>query len=186
MDLLAAGSYGLIMNSKQRDRIVEKIKRIRFLLLDVDGVMTDGRIYIDSEGRESKSFNIYDGHGIYLLQEAGIKVGIITGRRSKVVDIRAKELGIDEVHQMAIDKGRVYESILSKYKLRDEEVAYMGDDLIDIPVLKRTGLSISVANAVKEVKDISDIITDKEGGYGAVREITDLILNVQTQTNPSP
>lgn len=169
---IKAGSKRKIFGS----RILEKAKKIRFLLLDVDGVMTDGKIYYDSEGREVKAFNIYDGHGIYLAQKAGIKVGIITGRKSKIVEKRAKELRIDEVHQKVIEKGKVYDDIRKRYRLKDEEVAYIGDDLIDLSVLERVGLSAAPANSVDDVKDIVDLVTEKEGGSGAVRELIDLLL----------
>jgi 3-deoxy-D-manno-octulosonate 8-phosphate phosphatase (KDO 8-P phosphatase) len=167
-----AGSKRKIFGS----RILEKAKKIKFLLLDVDGVMTDGKIYYDSEGREVKAFNIYDGHGIYLAQKAGIKVGIITGRESKIVEVRAKELKIDEVHQKVIEKDKVYDDIRKRYRLKEEEVAYIGDDLIDLSVLERVGLSAAPANSVDDVKDIVDLVTEKEGGSGAVRELIDLLL----------
>lgn len=170
---LKAGSKRKIFRNR---RLLEKAKKIRFLLLDVDGVMTDGKIYYDSEGREVKAFNIYDGHGIYLVQKAGIKVGIITGRASKIVEVRAKELKIDEVHQKVIEKDKVYDDIRKRYRLKDEEVAFIGDDLIDLSVLERVGLSAAPANSVDDVKDIVDLVTEKEGGSGAVRELIDLLL----------
>lgn len=170
---LKAASKKKIFNNK---RLLEKAKKIKFLLLDVDGVMTDGKIYYDSEGREIKAFNIYDGHGIYLLQKAGIKVGIITGRESRIVEIRAKELMIDEVHQKVYAKDIAYNNIRKKYGLKESEVAFIGDDLIDISVLKRVGLSAAPANSTDDVKKIVDLVTAREGGSGAVREVIDLLL----------
>ncbi|HUK56817.1 MAG TPA: HAD-IIIA family hydrolase [Nitrospiria bacterium] len=156
--------------------IIEKAGRIQFLLLDVDGVMTDGTIYIDADGRETKAFNIYDGSGIHLIRKAGVRVGIITGRRSTIVDYRARELGITEVHQRVLDKIKIYDELLRKYGLRDSQMAYIGDDVIDLPVLERVGLSIAVPNAHPEVKKRVDWVTQKAGGFGAVREVTDLLL----------
>ena len=177
------------MNSPVRDSskkktpykkgLVEKARKIRLLLLDVDGVMTDGKIYYDSEGKEIKAFNIYDGHGIYLLRKAGVKVGIITGRESKIVEIRAKELGIDEVHQKVIKKDIAYNEIRKRYRLNENEVAFMGDDLIDISILKRVGLSAAPPNSVDNVREIVDLVTGREGGNGAVREVIDLLLFAQ-------
>jgi 3-deoxy-D-manno-octulosonate 8-phosphate phosphatase (KDO 8-P phosphatase) len=157
-------------------RILDKAGRIRFLLLDVDGVMTDGTIYIDADGRETKAFNIYDGSGIHLVRKAGVEVGIVTGRQSAIVEFRARELGIAEVHQMILDKIKIYDQLLRKYGLQDFEMAYIGDDVIDLPVLKRVGLSVAVPNAHPDVKEHVDWITRKAGGYGAVREVTDLLL----------
>ena len=159
--------------------MLKRAMRIRFLLLDVDGVLTDGRIYLDSDGREMKSFHIHDGHGLHLLHEAGIQVGWISGRSSRIVDLRAKELGITEVHQGIHEKLPVYLDLLKKYKLRDPEMAYMGDDLIDLPILKRAGLAIAVANAVKAVKEKAQMVTRHPGGDGAVREVADLLVSVQ-------
>ncbi len=160
-------------------RILEKARRVRFLLLDVDGVMTDGTIYLDSDGRETKAFNIYDGSGIHLARKAGIQVGIITGRQSTIVAHRARELEITEVHQKILDKLKVYDGLLLKYGLKDSEMAYIGDDVIDLPVLARVGLSVAVQNAHPDVKARVDWVTQKAGGYGAVREVTDLLLAVR-------
>ncbi len=156
--------------------IINKAKKIRLLLLDVDGVMTDGSIILDNEGNELKRFNVRDGHGIKMLGKAGIQVGIITGRKSKVVEIRAKELGIDEVHQRIFKKSVVYEQLLKKYDLKDENVAFMGDDIVDQELLKRAGLSAAPDDAEEEVKEWADLVMSRSGGRGAVRQFTDLIL----------
>jgi 3-deoxy-D-manno-octulosonate 8-phosphate phosphatase (KDO 8-P phosphatase) len=161
--------------------LVRRAKQIRFLLLDVDGVLTDGLIYLDSDGKEIKAFNIHDGHGLHLLQEAGIQAGLISGRTSRVVDFRAKELGITEVHQGVPKKLQVYFDLLKKYKLQEHQVAYMGDDIIDIPILERAGLAIAVANAVKAVKLKVHMVTTHSGGEGAVREVSDFLLSVQSK-----
>lgn len=154
----------------------ERIKKIRLLLLDVDGVLTDGRIIYDNRGVESKAFDVKDGHGIKLLQRAGTRVGIITGRQSEVVRLRAEELGIDILYQGAKDKLVPYRDILEGLGLNDDEVAYVGDDLVDLPILRRVGLAVTVADAVEEVKPHVHHVTERAGGRGAVREVCDLIL----------
>jgi len=154
----------------------ERLEKIRLLLLDVDGVLTDGRIVYDHNGVESKSFDVKDGHGIKLLQRAGIAVGIITGRQSDVVRLRAKELGIEILYQGALDKLLPYGEILESQKLTDEQVAYMGDDVVDLPILKRVGFSATVADAVSDVKPYVHYVTRRKGGRSAVREVCDLLL----------
>lgn len=154
----------------------ERCRKIRLLLLDVDGIMTDGRIVYDNNGVETKAFDVKDGHGLKLLQRAGVKVGIITGRESKVVAHRAYELGIGIVHQGAREKIVPYRRILQETGLNDEAVAYAGDDLVDLPVLLRVGLALTVADAVEEVRARVHYITRQSGGRGAVREICELIL----------
>ena len=166
------------MKSKSQDKktIAEKAKNIKLLILDVDGVMTDGGIILDNKGNEFKIFHVRDGHGIKILGKVGIKTGIITGRRSKVVAIRAKELGITDVFQKVYKKSEVYNKILKKYNYKDEDVAFMGDDIVDADLLKRAGLSAAPADADDEAKKYADIVMKKDGGRGAVRELTDLIL----------
>jgi len=156
--------------------LTDKAGMIEFLLLDVDGILTDGRIFIDSYGNELKTFHIHDGYGIYLLKKSGIGVGIISGRSSRSVEYRAKELNITEVYQGITDKVSVYKQIAGKYNLADEQVAFMGDDLIDLPLLSIVGFSATAADAVREVREAVDMISDKMGGGGAVREVTDFIL----------
>ncbi len=153
-----------------------KAQKIRMLLLDVDGVMTDGSVLLTSDSAELKRFHVHDGIGIALAKVAGILIGIVSGRESEAVRKRAEELGIDEIQQGSVDKEKSYEIILKKYGLKDEEVAYVGDDLLDIPILKRAGLSICVANGVEEAKKVSDYVTKKKGGEGAVREAVERIL----------
>lgn len=155
---------------------MDKLKNIELLLLDVDGVMTDGRIIWDTNGIETKFFNVKDGHGIKLVQRAGIQVGIITGRNSPVVDLRAKELAIEFVYQGALRKQDSYADILQKTGLSDHQVAYMGDDVIDVPVLRRVGFSAAPADALPEVRQIVDFVSSCSGGMGAVRELCDLLL----------
>ena len=157
-------------------KIIEKARKIRLLILDVDGVMTDGSIILDNEGNEFKRFHVRDGHGIKMLQKAGIKVGIITGRKSKVVEMRAQELGIEEVYQRVFKKSVVFDQLLKKYKCLDENVAFMGDDIVDQELLKRAGLSAAPADAEDAAKQRADIVTERRGGRGAVREFIDIIL----------
>lgn len=152
------------------------LNRIKLLLLDVDGVMTDGRIiYLDDSG-EAKAFDVKDGHGLKLLQRAGIRVGIITGRQSQVVARRAAELGIDIVCQGAKDKMLPFRQILDQLGLEPSEVAYVGDDLVDLPVMRCVGFSATVADAVEDIKPYVDFVTSRSGGRGAVREICDYLL----------
>ena len=157
----------------------EKLKNIRLLLLDVDGVMTDGGIIYDASGLETKRFNVKDGHGIKMLQRYGIEVGIITGRTSKVVDNRARELGINLVYQGALKKLESYDDVKAKTGLTDPEIAYMGDDVIDVPVLRRVGFSAAPLDALPEVKAVVDYVATRSGGQGAVREICDHILKAR-------
>ncbi len=159
--------------------IQEKLKKIKLLILDVDGVMTDGSIIIDDEGHELKSFNVRDGHGIKILQRYGVKVVILTGRKSKVVEYRAKDLEIEDVYQGTLNKKEVFEKILDKRKLSADKVAYIGDDIVDIPVLKRVGFSVAVDDALDIVKKSVDYVTKNSGGHGAVREVCEMILQAQ-------
>ena len=162
-----------------KKNIKEKLKRIKLLILDVDGVMTDGRIIMDNEGKEIKNFDVRDGHGIKILQRYGIKVAILTGRKSKVVEYRAKDLEINDVYQGAFNKKEVLGRILKKHKLSVSAVAFLGDDIVDIPVLKSVGFSAAVADAIAMVKKSVDYVTGHKGGQGAVREICEMILQAQ-------
>ncbi|NOY13109.1 MAG: HAD family hydrolase [Deltaproteobacteria bacterium] len=158
-----------------------RLSRIKLLLLDVDGVMTDGRIIYDNQGNELKAFDVKDGHGLKMLQRAGIKVGIITGRRSELVARRAAELGIDILRQGALSKLDPYRELLAEQGLADEQVAYVGDDLVDLPILRRVGFSATVADAVAELLPLVDYVTRRPGGRGAVREICDLLIRASGQ-----
>ena len=162
-----------------KKNLKEKLKKIKLLMLDVDGIMTDGRIIMNDEGCETKHFNVRDGHGLKILQRFNIKVAIITGRQSKVVSHRARDLDITDVYQKVYNKKEVFEKILKKYKLSPEETAFMGDDIVDIPVLNRVGFSATVADASDVVKKQVDYITGHKGGKGAVREVCEMILQAQ-------
>lgn len=154
----------------------QSIEKIRLLLLDVDGVMTDGGIAYDNNGVETKTFHVRDGHGLKLLQRSGVEVGIITGRESQIVAHRAAELGISRVFQGAKNKLEPYEKILAETGYVDTQVAYIGDDLVDLPILRRVGFAVAVADAVTELRPWVDYITSAPGGRGAVREVCELLL----------
>ncbi len=157
----------------------QRLKPIKLLILDVDGVMTDGRIIYDANGVESKFFNVKDGHGIKMLQRSGVQVGIISGRESTVVTNRAAELGITLVYQRALNKIGPFEEILKSTGFQDHEVAYMGDDILDVPVMRRVGFAAAPADAVVDVLPHVHFVTRNRGGWGAVREVCDFLLKVQ-------
>jgi len=163
------------------DEITERARKIRLLILDCDGVLTDGQIIMLPGGDETKAFDVKDGHAMVMAQRAGLPIAIISGRKSSVVQARAKELGIAHLHQMAWVKTEPYEAILSQEGLSDADVCYVGDDVVDIPLLRRAGLSVAVADAVEEAKQYSHFVTTRAGGRGAVREIIELILKAQSK-----
>src|SRR3989338_9398703 len=154
----------------------KKAKNIRVLLLDIDGVLTDGRIIMSDLGDELKFFDVHDGFGLMLWHKAGYKSAIITAGESPLVLRRANILNIDKVYQKANDKLAVYDKIKKIYGVCDKQVCFIGDDLIDLPVLRRVGFSCCVPNAIHQIKQKVDYVTKKQGGRGAVREVIDLIL----------
>ncbi len=157
----------------------ERARRIRLLLLDVDGVLTDGSIIYDGAGKEWKSFDIKDGQGIKLLQGAGIEVGILSGRFAPAVRVRARELAISLVRQKAYPKDKVLGEIMKRKRLKAEEICFMGDDIGDVPAFGRVGFAVAVADSMDVVKRCAHYITGRPGGHGAVREICELILRAQ-------
>jgi 3-deoxy-D-manno-octulosonate 8-phosphate phosphatase (KDO 8-P phosphatase) len=159
--------------------LLEKARRIRLLALDVDGVLTDGRLYFDHDGKEMKAFNTRDGLGLKALQRYNIELAIITGRDSEVVNERARQLGIEHVYTGRVDKLNAYRELLEKTGIEEKHVCYAGDDLIDLPVLQRVGLAVAVPNADSMLLERVDWVTQRAGGEGAVREICDLILRAQ-------
>lgn len=159
--------------------ITAKAARVKLLITDIDGVMTDGRIVYSIYGDELKFFDVTDGFGISLLNRAGIKTVIITAKKSRIVKMRARDLKIAKAYAGFIDKLIPFNDVLKRFKIPPEEVCFIGDDLMDMPVLKRVGFAVSVPNAVAEVKAIVHHITTKTGGRGAVREICELILKSQ-------
>lgn len=154
-------------------------KKIKLLILDVDGVMTDGGLYFDENGKEIKRFNALDGHGIKMLLENNIEVAIISGRLNKTVEFRAKNLGIKHCYLGVNDKNIAFIDLIKILKITKNEIAYVGDDIIDLPVMTQVCLPIAVKNAHIEVKKISKYITHEIGGNGAVREVCDEILKAQ-------
>jgi 3-deoxy-D-manno-octulosonate 8-phosphate phosphatase (KDO 8-P phosphatase) len=153
--------------------------KIKAILMDVDGVLTDGSINYDSDGKEIKCFNVQDGLGIECAIKCGIQIYWISSRKSKAVLLRAKELKINKLYQDVKDKKTVVEKIIKENKLSSSEISYIGDDLVDISVMKLVGLPIAVANACPEVKKHATIVTQAKGGQGAVREAIELILKKQ-------
>lgn len=152
------------------------LEDIEMLVMDVDGVLTDGTLIINADGTESKSFNSLDGHGIRMWQRAGLKVALISGRASEPTEVRARQLQIEYVFQDCHHKLPVFKELLEQLGLSPNNVAYIGDDLTDLPTIRYAGLGITVANAVDEVKQYADYITTRPGGSGAVREVIEYIL----------
>lgn len=159
--------------------ILEKAKKIKLLLLDVDAVLTDGRIVYDSKGRDSKFFDVHDGLGVYLLKKAGIPTALITARGSKAIRPRARDMQVDRVFANISPKSKIIDSITKKFRVSLDEVCFVGDDLVDLCLMKRVGFAIAVFNACQEVKSLAHYITFKEGGRGAIREIAEIILKAQ-------
>ncbi len=162
----------------------EKAKKIKALILDVDGVMTNGRIIYDNFGDEFKVFDVQDGYGLVLWHRAGLKSAIVTAKKTKIVARRAKECHITKLFQNARDKGVTYEKILKDLKVTDEEVCFIGDELLDIPIMKRAGLAVAVPYSREEVKSLAHYVTKSQGGRGAVREVIELILKSQGKFLP--
>jgi 3-deoxy-D-manno-octulosonate 8-phosphate phosphatase (KDO 8-P phosphatase) len=163
--------------------------KTELLILDVDGVLTDGRIIMNDRGEEIKCFHVRDGHGLKLLMNAGIHVVIITGRKSKTVAHRARDLGIQEVYQGVEDKESLLKKLIQHKKVDKEKVCCMGDDLPDLPMFSQVGISVAVADASPELRTEADFVTKNRGGRGAVREVCELILKAQGKwpgTSPIP
>jgi 3-deoxy-D-manno-octulosonate 8-phosphate phosphatase (KDO 8-P phosphatase) len=156
-----------------------RAQKIKLIAFDVDGVMTDGTLFIADDGQEYKGFNSLDGHGLKMLKESGVELAIITGRNSRVVQNRALNLGIDIVHQGAHDKLAVYQSLCRDLNLQPEETAFMGDDVVDLPVMRRAGLAITVPAAPEIVKAHSHYTTVRAAGHGAVREVCEFLMRAQ-------
>ena len=164
---------------KTSEKAYERAKAIRLALFDVDGVLTDGKIFIDSHGTETKAFNTHDGHGIRLLLHYDIEVGVITGRTSKALEYRMQDLQVKHVYQGCKDKYLAFQDLLSKLELNELQAAYVGDDIFDLQVMSRCGLAVAVANANAFVKQHAHCETDNVGGHGAVREVCELLLDAQ-------
>jgi 3-deoxy-D-manno-octulosonate 8-phosphate phosphatase (KDO 8-P phosphatase) len=154
-------------------------ENVKLVILDVDGVLTDGGIILDGHGSETKRFNVYDGTGIKYLQRCGIQIALISGRYSEPTTVRARQLGIEVVFQKSLDKLETLQDVKQQVGVRDEEIAYMGDDLIDLPVMRRIGFPMAPANARPETKQVAMLVTKAQGGHGAVREAAEHILKAQ-------
>ncbi|KTD82827.1 KdsC family phosphatase [Legionella waltersii] len=162
--------------------LIEKAKKIKCLICDVDGVLSDGLLHIDNFGNELKSFHVQDGMGLKLLMAAGIQVAVITTSINNVIDHRMKQLGVIHYYKGQVDKRDAYDQLKQKLGYSDEEFAYIGDDLPDLPLIQAVGLGVAVRNAVSQVLEFADWRTEQTGGRGAVRELCDLILNAQNKT----
>jgi len=159
--------------------IINRAKNLKLLLLDVDGVLTDGKLFFDQQGNEYKAFNAQDGHGIKLLRQTGVEVAVISGRKSTSVALRLQSLGIEHVYQGFENKRIAFAELLEKLKITTEQIAYVGDDLLDLPIMRRVNLAVAVNDANPVVKQYAHWTTTRCGGQGAVREVCDLIMQAQ-------
>jgi 3-deoxy-D-manno-octulosonate 8-phosphate phosphatase (KDO 8-P phosphatase) len=159
--------------------LTPRIQAIRLIAFDVDGIMTDGGLYLTDAGEEIKRFNSLDGHGLKMLKRSGVELAIITGRTSKLVEMRAKNLGIMHLYQGIEDKWAAMQDLLARLQLAPEAAAYMGDDVVDLPVMRRVGFCITVPGAPQIVRDHAHYLTRHDGGNGAVRETCELIMSAQ-------
>jgi len=164
---------------EQTKALVEKAKKLKLLILDVDGVLTDGKLFFDNQGNEYKSFHARDGHGIKLLRQTGVEVAVISGRKSASVALRMQNLGIEHVYQGHEHKVAAFNEIIEKLAITPEQAAHVGDDVLDLPVMIRAGLAIAVNDANFAVKQRADWVTTLPGGQGAVREVCDFIMQAQ-------
>jgi 3-deoxy-D-manno-octulosonate 8-phosphate phosphatase (KDO 8-P phosphatase) len=162
------------------DNASDSARQVRLLIVDIDGVLTDGGLQFDNRGEEYKTFNSLDGHGIRMMLENGIEVAVITGRKSEIVEHRMRDLGVRQIYQGYRDKLPAFEKLLRDSGLAPDQVAYIGDDLPDLAIMQRVGFAVAVQNAHSFVKQNCDWITDTPGGKGAVREATDFILKSQS------
>jgi len=161
------------------ESLLNRARKIKLLLLDVDGVLTDGRIIYDSKGRDSKFFNVHDGLGVYLLKKANISTVLITAKGSRSIKPRARDMGVAEIFADVSPKSSVFDKILRKHRVNPEEVCFVGDDLVDLCLMSKVGFAVAVFNAAPEIKNAAHYITQREGGRGAVREVSELILKSQ-------
>jgi 3-deoxy-D-manno-octulosonate 8-phosphate phosphatase (KDO 8-P phosphatase) len=159
--------------------LAERIKPLRLIAFDVDGVLTDGGLYLSDSGEEFKRFNTLDGHGLRMLRASGVELAIITGRTSRCVELRAQNLGIARLYQGVEDKLAVMKSLLAEMKIDAGAAAYMGDDVVDLPVMRHVGLALSVPGAPQVVRDHAHYVSQRAAGHGAVREVCELILGAQ-------
>ena len=164
---------------KEAVDLLDRARRVKMILMDADGVLTDGKIIFSSGGTEAKMFDSKDGVGIKLAQRAGLKTGVISGRESEALQRRCEELGMEEIHQRVFEKIDAYDEIRARHGVTDEECCFIGDDLVDAPVLKRVGLPVTVADGHPALEPLVAYITRRPGGSSAVREVIDLIIKAQ-------
>jgi len=169
--------------SEIKQELVEKAKKVKLFLLDVDGVLTDGRIIYDSRGRDMKFFDVHDGLGVYILKKAGIPTILITAKGSRAIRPRARDMQVETIYENISPKTKVLDRILKEYRVSREEVCFVGDDLVDLCLMQSVGFPVAVFNAAAEIKQVADYITVREGGRGAVREVAELILKSQGRWN---
>lgn len=160
-------------------QLATRARQVKLAIFDVDGVLTDGTIYLCARGEETKAFNILDGLGFKMLSDSGVQVALLSGRKSEIVSLRARETGVAHVLQGIGDKLAAYEKLLRKLRLDAAQSSFMGDDLPDLPVLRRCGLALSVPNAAKVVREHAHYVTEKAGGKGAAREACELLMQAQ-------
>jgi len=168
---------------KNTSKFQQALSEIKLVVFDIDGVFTDGRIWLDDHGNESKSFHVRDGHGIKLLLHYGIQVAVLSGRNSKAVDVRMNELGVKDIWQGHIDKRAALQTIIQQNNLTNEDVAYVGDDIVDVQAMRIAGVSFAVADAHSWAQEHAMLVTENSGGFGAVREICELILDAKGLLN---
>ena len=159
--------------------LAQRMQAVRLVAFDVDGILTDGGLYLTDSGEEFKRFNSLDGHGLKMLKASGVEIAIITGRTSRCVELRAKNLGITRLYQGVEDKWAAMQALLAELNLAPTDAAFMGDDVVDLPVMRRVGFSITVPNSPPIVRDHAHYLTQREGGHGAVRETCELIMSAQ-------
>ncbi len=169
------------MDNGISEELKARFKKIKLLLLDVDGVLTDGRIIYDSRGRDSKFFDVHDGLGVFVLHKFGIKTILITAKSSKAIKPRARDMRVAEVFADIFPKTAVLDKILKKYNVSKDQVCFMADDLVDLALMRKVGLPVAVANASSPIKEAAAYITNRAGGRGAVREVAELILKLQNK-----
>lgn len=163
----------------ENPNLAQRLQAVRLIAFDVDGILTDGGLYLSDSGEEFKRFNSLDGHGLKMLKSSGVELAIITGRTSRCVELRAKNLGITRLYQGVEDKWGAMQKLLAELKIAPEAAAFMGDDVVDLPVMRRVGFSATVPNSPQVVRDAAHYLTRRDGGNGAVRETCELIMTAQ-------
>jgi 3-deoxy-D-manno-octulosonate 8-phosphate phosphatase (KDO 8-P phosphatase) len=159
--------------------IIDKAKKIELVIFDIDGVMTDGGLFFDNQGGEYKAFNSLDGHGLRMLQECGVRVAVITGRKSELVEHRMRDLGVSLIYQGYRDKKPAFQALLKEVGLQKDQITYVGDDVVDLPVMSQLDFAIAVQNAHPFVKQHAHWITNRSGGKGAVRDVCEFLLEAR-------